>query len=327
MRYLAALILTCVVGVVLLWQVYPTLNNGPIENDFALCATAFEPDSIFDEDLAAAIKRVNPLLNSKHHLFVLNEKNRESEFAAPIPVYSARASVTGNMLVQVPVDCPVIVFNSSAFYQGVKATLGEDVSATNIQQMLAFLLLHEVGHIHHKHHGQFLPAGSELVTNLSNTLSKELESEADEFVVDIIRPRIAGDIDDPLFTAHQLMNFVGYLSFVISGQNSIECFGCRTIGSKDIFWDHSQTHENLELRLLKINHALYPTDTSEQMLQDFEAQRNDSRQPRILYVDPDIEGEVSKTENGLGLDIDLGADLDIPRLLDSLDLQSEEKEE
>ena len=327
MRYLVALIVASVVGVLLMWQLFPNPDIDVEDPPLAGCATDVEKNRDFEKDLSVAISLINPMLDEKHRLFVLTEDNRELTFPAPIPVYSGRASVTGNMVVQVPLGCPEIIFNAAAFSHGVKATLGDDVSEDNIHQMLAFLLLHEIGHIDKNHHGQFLPAASGQPTNLNPTLSKKLETEADGFVVDFIGKRISGDVADPDFTAHQLMNFIGYLSFVVSGQKSIDCFGCRPNGSKDIFWDHSQTHENLELRILKINHAVYPTEISEQLLLDFESKRIESGRPRVLYVDPDLKEDTDKPEYGLGLDLDLGIDLDIPGLMDELDTQSGSNEE
>ena len=124
MRHLVALVVACVVGVLLLWQLFPNPDIDLEDPPLAGCAAAVERDSDFDKDLSAAIDLINPMLDEKHRLFVLTEDYRELTFSAPIPVYSGRASVTGNMVVQVPLGCPEIIFNAAAFSHGVKATLG-----------------------------------------------------------------------------------------------------------------------------------------------------------------------------------------------------------
>lgn len=310
MRTIAAVVIAAIIVNVILWQLHSP--DSPIE-ETDRCATGFAPDESFEADLLGAITRANSILPDGQKLFLLTEDNSKQAPPTTTPVYSARASVTGDMVVHVPVNCAEIVFNKEAFYSGLQTTLGDDVSVDNTRSLLAILLLHEVGHIANGHQGQFIPTTIQGDTNLGYTASKKLENEADQYVVSTIKPRITGEIPDDSFTAHNLFAFLGYLSFVIAGNNSINCFGCRPLGSKDIFWDHSRTHENLELRLLRISHGIFPNADSQQLLDNFEARRSANTNPRILYTDPDLAIDTEAPDGyNLGLDLDLDLTLEEP---------------
>jgi hypothetical protein len=273
----------------------------------------------FSEDLKDAIDLVNPLLPPEYQIFYLEEEMREKSFPAPIPAYAGRASVTGDMVAQVPYGCPEIVFNAEAFYHGMQQTMENTDSAI---EMLAFLLLHEVGHIANKHYGQFLPAENNVTPNITPSIDKDTEQQADQYVIDLLRPRIANEIPDEYLVAHRIMAFVSLYSFSLAGMNSLNCFGCRPLGSADIFWDHSRTHENLELRLLKISHEVSPSDTSRELLEEFLSKRSDAGRTRVWYIDPKLEKDNSQQNHqsgyGLGLDLDLDIDPDLQEMMNSL---------
>jgi hypothetical protein len=63
---------------------------------------------------------------------------------------------------------------------------------------------------------------------------------------------------------------------VVSGRASIDNFGGRVLGDPAIFWDHSRSHPNFEYRLLKINHAISPSETSQALFENYEAARQRS---------------------------------------------------
>lgn len=314
MRPIGAIRCTVVIGFSLLCG----CSEQPVASHPDHCATRLAEVPRFNDDLEEAIKRINPLLEPKHRIFALTEENRDKPFPEPIPAYTARASVTGDMVAQVPYGCPEIVFNAEAFYHGLQQTMD---STDNAEDMLAFLLLHEVGHIANEHYGQFLPVENSVDPNIIPSIDKDAERQADQFVIDLLRPRIANELPDETLIAHRILTFIGLYSFTIAGTNSINCFGCRPLGSTDIFWDHSRTHENLELRLLKINHGIHPSDTGEKLLRDFEASRDRQHSPEILYrSEPEPDAAIGGDNGyGLGLGLGLGLDLELNLELETFD--------
>ncbi len=154
--------------------------------------------------------------------------------------------------------------------------------------MLALLLLHELGHIHFGHYGGFIPSDQATALNLNPTASKEREEDADAFAAGILRDEIDSMGRGEAYTPGVMaIIFVSSLSFVISTQASLDCFGCRVLGSPDIFWDHSQSHENLEFRLLKMNHAIAPSETSQQLLDDYERARDGGSRGSLRIITPE----------------------------------------
>jgi len=165
--------------------------------------------------------------------------------------------------------------------------------------MLTFLLLHELGHVAKEHYGQFLPDASQVVLNDDHTLSKEREAEADEFVGSILREHrkaFYGD-DSRAFEeslkATPVILLIASLSFSVSTNASLDCLGCRVLGSKEIFWDHSRSHPNFEFRLLKLNHAISPDLGYGAMVEDYKRARTAAGSATILY-----EGERIPVEEG-----------------------------
>lgn len=299
-------------------------SEQPLPEHPAHCATRFANVTPFNEDLKDAIDLVNPLLPPEYQIFQLEEKMRHKSFPSPIPAYAGRASVTGDMVAQVPYGCPEIVFNAEAFYHGMQQTME---STDNAEEMLAILLLHEIGHIANKHYGQFLPAEKNITPNITPGIDKDIEQQADQFVIDLLSPRIANEIPDENLAAHRIMAFVGLYSFSLAGMNSLNCFGCRPLGSVDIFWDHSRTHENLELRLLKISHEVNPSETSKELLEEFQSKRSSAGRARVWYVDPKLQNDGSQQSNesgySLGLDLDFDIDPELQELMDSLSDQED----
>jgi len=249
---------------------------------FGSTANAACYDRLRDSDdilelLVAAIDQVNALLpETAKPLALLNKTPQIRDSADVIPVSSVRSSRTQGMVAQVPPGCREIVIGGSEFFDAYQsAVLEESLLVGDEVHMLSLLLLHEMGHIDAGHHGAFLPVvNQDSVLNIDHNLSKEYEREADAFVSTVLGRHAAlaqtGEAD---FGALWLIVFLGKLSFDISGRASIDCFGCRPLGSPDIFWDHSQSHENLEYRVLTINHAISPSDTSHQLLSAFETER------------------------------------------------------
>ena len=243
----------------------------------AACFDKLRDDVSILELLVAAIDQVNTLLPATARpLALLNKQPVVQHDDKVIPVTSVRPSRAQGMVAQVPPGCREIVIGGAEFFEAYQSAAPDDSLLVGDEvHMLSLLFLHEMGHINAGHHGAFVPnTNQEPILNLDSNLSKEYEREADAFVSAVLaRHATLAQTGEADFGALWLITFLGKLSFDISARAAIDCFGCRPLGSPDIFWDHSQSHENLEYRLLTINHAISPSDTSLELITSFERER------------------------------------------------------
>lgn len=269
-------------GALLVWAAY-TVMPSPAQ-DCSFESRLIEPT---ETQLTDAIKIVNGLVGDPELRLEL-AKDGEVQ-GSEIPVFAVKPSDANGMVAHVRQGCRAILIGTQEFEESFpKLAEGNVLIEGHEKEMLALLLLHELGHIHLGHYGGFIPSAQAPALNLNPTASKEREEDADAFAAGILRDEIAAmDKGEAFIPGVVAITFVSNLSFVISTQASLDCFGCRVLGSPDIFWDHSQSHENLEYRLLKMNHAIAPNDTSQQLLDDYERARDESGRGNMRIVTPD----------------------------------------
>lgn len=237
--------------------------------------------------LVDAIETVNGLVGDSELRLELAKDGQAQ--GSEIPVFAVKPSDANRMVAHVRQGCRAILIGTQEFEESF-AQLAEDnvLIEDHEKEMLTLLLLHELGHIHLGHYGAFIPSTQAPALNLRPTASKEREEDADAFAAGILRDEIATmGTGEAYIPGLMVITFVSSLSFVISTEASLDCFGCRVLGSPDIFWDHSQSHENLEYRLLKMNHAIAPSEISQQLLDDYEHARDGSSRGRLRIVTPD----------------------------------------
>ena len=237
--------------------------------------------------LRGALHVVNGAVDDPSHKLALAGRGRKTKDA--IPVFLVRQSEAHGMVAHVRSGCRAILVGSHEFETAFSRLSKGQVLIENRQvEMLALLLLHELGHIVLGHHGAFIPSSNKPTLNLTMTASKAREDAADAFATRVLREEFEAMGSGKAFVpAAMLTVFLANLSLTISTQNTLNCFGCRVLGSPDIFWDHSHSHENLEYRLLKMNHAIVPTQTSKRLLDDFERQRATNSKGGIQVIGPD----------------------------------------
>lgn len=278
-------------GVLLIWAAYTVMPASAQECSFE--SRLIEPT---ETQLADAIEIVNGLVGDPELKLEL-AKDLELH-GSEIPVFPVRPTDANGMVAHVRQGCRAILIGTQEFEESFpKLAEGNVLIEDHEKEMLALLLLHELGYIHLGHYGGFIPSDQAPALNLNPTASKEREEDADAFATGILRDEIAamgtGEASIPGVMA---ITFVSSLSFVISTQASLDCFGCRVLGSPDIFWDHSQSHENLEYRLLKMNHAIAPSEASQQLLADYERARDESSRGGLRIITPD--GDMRLVEPG-----------------------------
>lgn len=239
------------------------------------------------EQLSGAIAIVNGLVDDRElRLKLAGDGERHG---SEIPVFAVKPSDANGMVAHVRQGCRAILIGTQEFETTFpKLAEGNVLLEDHEKEMLTLLLLHELGHIHLDHYGGFIPPEQAPALNLNPTASKEREEDADAFAAGILRDEIAAiGTGEAYFPGIMAITFVSSLSFVVSTEASLEKFGCRVLGCRDIFWDHSQSHENLEYRLLKMNHAIAPSETSQQLLEDYERTRDESSGGSLRIITPD----------------------------------------
>lgn len=246
--------------------------------------------------LRDAIAIVNRIVDDQNLKMTLAGDGGQQE--GTIPVFAVKPSDANRMVAHVRQGCRAILIGTQEFETTFsKLADGNELLENNEKEMLALLLMHELGHIHLGHYGGFIPTDQPPALNLNLTASKRREEDADAFAAGILRREIAAiDKGEAYFPSLMVITFVSKLSLVISTQAMFDCFGCRVLGSPDIFWDHSQSHENLEYRLLKMSHAIAPSETSQQLLDDYENARDESSRGSLRIFTPN--GGMRRVEPG-----------------------------
>lgn len=222
--------------------------------------------------LKGAVELINLIVNTPA-LFMQIAGDPEVKDPDPeaIPVHLTTPEGGRGLVASVPAECRAIVIDGNEFEKSYQNLSKNDVLLQgNEMYMLALLLLHELGHIQAGHYGAFIPVEGAATTNLDSTNDKKREEQADEFVGAMLRTQfLALEKGEAIFTSVPLMALVSSLSFTISTRAALDCYPCRVIGSPELFWDYGQSHPNLQLRLMMLDHRINPTATSQEILDDF----------------------------------------------------------
>lgn len=151
------------------------------------------------------------------------------------------------------------------------------------QAMLTLMLLHEAGHLVHGDAGAYDVTGVQTTGyNRDDTAQKRAEVRADDFAVDaIVKLRDAGSTRAMMLEVH-LMSF----GYNLLKERLIDNFGATGLRAPSAFWDGSDTHPNLELRILTMLARLSP-QMYEAQLDDFIERRRSNPNP-VLYQADDL---------------------------------------
>jgi hypothetical protein len=197
--------------------------------------------------------------------------------AATVPVHVVTDGLLSKLDIAFVLEgCQAIIVQGPAFedwlsdIEGPKETrsLSVDPAAT-----LAFLLLHETGHVAASNcHDASFVAGKQVLT-LSENDSKANEIRADQFAAQALNAT-QGKRWEVRNAAMSVEMAVSTLSFLVSGNRIVSHPGASLLGSRDVFWDLGYTHPNLEWRLLSMSYALHPSPDAQQVLSDFDSNRH-----------------------------------------------------
>lgn len=207
-----------------------------------------------------------------------------------VPIYAiSDVNAPANYMVAVPTRCRCVFVEPRAYetwlYNRVSHT-GETLEISEAR-LLAFMLLHEAGHITHGDPGEFNGSGTgSLNSNVS--AEKERELAADSFAVEQLKGAM-GRMKDytPWLNAQLATADLSNLAFEMQQVRQERFFGSAVLHTPGAFYDLGYTHPNFELRLLTVNDMISNTPTSHQLLQDFLAQR--TTQSSVLFQAPGVK--------------------------------------
>lgn len=221
-----------------------------------------------------ALKSANAVLSSSSSFRLMSSwslKGGEGRSPDDILVFNV-ATTAKPFVIQVPFrSCHCIFVQEEAFRKSVDRYAGNSKKTSEIDpsELLAFMLLHEVGHQESGHPGFMDQESPDL--NFDDNEIKARERAADEFAAKalVTASKDSGRVD-AFLAAMKLEMALSKVSFHLTGIRVVDHFGGSTLCSKDLFADKGVSHPNFELRILKVNDIISGTTTSRQLVTDFE---------------------------------------------------------
>lgn len=179
-------------------------------------------------------------------------------------------------VIQVPHrSCRCIFLQMEAFRKSLGTYSGrpKQMMAIEPSHMLAFMLLHEVGHIESGDPGAFEKEGADF--NYDDTVFKERERGADQFAAKALT---APTKDTAGFlNGMKVRMTLSHASWNLTAVRLLDNFGGSTLCSKSLFADRGLSHPNFELRILAVNDILSNSPTSRELVEQFEDCRKPGR--------------------------------------------------
>lgn len=187
--------------------------------------------------------------------------------------------------IMVPYDCdcifvqPDVLKDATASY--TRQT--ETTMKVALEEALAFMLLHELGHVEHGDPGSLMDVKSRSDFNLDDTAQKTKERLADEFAADTLVASANSKNSVPSFLAAMKVEMaLGAMSFNLSKIRIVDHLGSDVLCSRNVFYDDGETHPNFELRILHVNDIISHTKESGELVASFERCRKGARSA-VIY--------------------------------------------
>jgi hypothetical protein len=197
-----------------------------------------------------------------------------SEFHAP-----------ANYMVAVPVGCQCVFVEPHLYESWLKQHMSSSGLTLEVdeERLLAFMFLHEAGHIVNRDPGDF-DEGSSGSLNLDPTAEKQREQRADAFAVEQLKGAISRTKQtEPWLDALNATKDLANLSFEMQQVRSEKYFGSALLHTPAAYYDTGYTHPNFELRILTVNDQISATETSHQLLENFLQGRTSTSTPPVLF--------------------------------------------
>lgn len=238
---------------------------------------------------AAAIKAANVLLasvESPYRLYAAWEKTPKLDVSSPIPVYMVAASPKARSTpAAVPVGCTCIFVNPTSFNAWVaKQTSGAGRLQVDSPQLLAFMFLHEIGHIAKNSNGMEFENGELSGLNVDPSTAKLQEQDADEYAAQIVRSALSKKKPiEPSLEAGMISIALTELSWNMQAHRSLDELGSTAVGTPSVFFDPNLSHPNLDWRILHCNYLIQGTAEAKALLDSFEEARARGANPKPRY--------------------------------------------
>lgn len=201
-----------------------------------------------------------------------------------VPVYSV-ASPTLSALTPaaVPRGCQCVFISPTALNAWLKAhSTGTARFELDASRVLAFMLLHEAGHLKQGNPAADFTNGAVSQLNVDPTRAKANEEEADEFAADLIRKAMTSRNSNSL-TASLISMELTHLSWNMQAYRTLDEFGATALGKPAVFFDHGYSHPNLAWRILRSNHLIHQSATTRKLLESFEEARERGMAAKPLF--------------------------------------------
>jgi len=201
-----------------------------------------------------------------------------------VPVYAiSELHAPANYMVAVPARCHCVFVQPRVYETWLRDHPSHSGLTLEVleERLLAFMLIHEAGHIAYGDPGQFDSSNSGSL-NTDATAEKQREESADAFAVEQLRGALTRTKDtDAWLNALNATKDLANLSFEMQQVRSEQCFGSESLHTPAAFYDVGYTHPNFELRVLTVNNLISNTETSRQLLANFQAGR--APQSSVLF--------------------------------------------
>ncbi len=202
-----------------------------------------------------------------------------------IPVYLvAPAADSATTPAAVPQGCRCIFVDPESLTAWVAAHSNGSASLKLSEaNLLAFMLLHEVGHIHGGTSAVRFDKGALAQLNVSPSRAKAIEEDADAFAAKVIAAQLKEPRWDASLAANKIAMELTKLSWNMQAYRTLDEFAAAAVGSRTVFFDTGYSHPNLAWRILRSNDLIHQTESTRALLAAFEGARERGSETSIIY--------------------------------------------
>ncbi len=240
-----------------------------------------------DQQLVEAVLvRVNRLLSETAIRLMPSWRSNGSSTAEGFPVYLVQSGSKGaETPAAVPFGCRCVFVNPFVLADWVKNnSKGSGRLDLDRGNFLAFVLLHEAGHLAKLTSAAVFENGEMSQLNVDPSKAKAAEEEADDFAAELLKRRARqAQVNDTSLDANWVVNELTKLSWNMQAFRSLDEFGAFAVGKPSVYFDNGYTHPNLAWRILRVNNLIQQTKETQYLLEAFEDARRRGADPQPLY--------------------------------------------
>jgi hypothetical protein len=182
-------------------------------------------------------------------------------------------------------NCVIVQVGRMSAWLSQQTGTGEALLAIDIRNLIAYMLLHEMGHVKLGDVvGDEISSGETSQAerfNLNPTTQKEHEVAADLYAAKAIAAAEQEKGTDRGVAAARIDVTLAQLAWNLAEHRLIDNFGGTALHRPSLFYDVGLSHPNLEWRILSVSAAISDSPTSRKLLSDFESSREP--QSTVLY--------------------------------------------